>query len=149
MDAGRLDQVVEQVIQDRVELKQGLFSLNDDVKTKAERLKNTGALSTRQVMEALRKGDVPLFTCLVALMTHTRPEKVLELLLNDTTETLAIIAHVMKLNRVDFNGLYLLWRRQAQPHTVLHERDISKAQDTFSAIDAEKAQLVMQHWQAE
>jgi uncharacterized protein (DUF2336 family) len=149
MDAGRLDQVVEKSIKEKIELKEGLFYLTDEVKVKAERMNNTGALNTRQVMEALRKGDVPLFVCLIALMTHTRPEKILELLINDTTNTLAVIAHVMRLNRVDFNGLYLLWRRQAQPHTVLHEHDISHAQTTFGAVNAEKAQTAMQNWQSD
>ncbi len=147
MSALKLDQLMDEAIQQRVNLKSGVFALTDQAKIKAERVQANGAITSRQPMEALRHGDVPLFTCLIALLTQTKPERVLDLLLQDTTETLAVIAHTLRLTRGDFNGLYLLWRRQAESHSVLHEKDIISAQDRFAMVTPHYAREAIAKWQ--
>lgn len=149
IDAIKLDRAMEQSIQQQMDIKTGAVVISDETKIKAERLKDMGGLNVRQTMEALRRGDIPLFVCLIALTTHTQPEKIMELLVRDTTDTLTVIAHVLRLNRSDFNGLYLLWRRQTQPNTVLYEQDITKAQDAFAACNVKDAEKTLQKWQDE
>lgn len=147
IDPTKLDRAMEQSIQQKMGIKTGSVAISDDVKIKAERMKDMGGLNVRQTMEALRRGDIPLFVCLIALTTHTQPEKIMDLLTRDTTDTLTVIAHILRLSRSDFNGLYLLWRRQAQPNTVLFEQDILKAQTTFETTSATDAQKTLQQWQ--
>lgn len=147
IDAIKLDRAMEQSIQHQLDIKTGAVAITDKDKIKAERLKDMGGLSVRQTIEALRRGDIPLFVCLIALTTHTQPEKIMDLLVRDTTETLTVIAHTLRLSRSDFNGLYLLWRRQTQPNTVLYEQDISRAQDTFAMISETDAKRTLRQWQ--
>jgi uncharacterized protein (DUF2336 family) len=150
MDAARLDRAMEDSVQHHTTIKAGHIALHNDARSKAEHLYATGSLTVRHTMETLRKGDVSLFICMVALMTRVNPESVLQALMtDDNNEALAVIAHVLRLNRSDFNGLYLLWRRQTMAQQAIYKQDMERAMVSFSAMTPHHAQDILTHWRAQ
>lgn len=147
VEANKLDGAINDVINQKLELRAGTFVITDDVKKRAEQLKATGGLNIKQAIEVLRKGDVPLFACMVGLTLYVRPETLLHFLLTDTNDTLSMVAHGMRLSRSEFNALFLLWRRHTMPHAVTYGQDIIAAQNAFTTVNTRDVQKIMRDWQ--
>ena len=147
MDAARLDRVMDQALKKQVDAKNGVYEITDEIRVKVERLKASGMLNVRHTMECLRQANIPMFACMSAMIMRVSPESLLKALMEDqNNEALSVVGHQLRLTRTDFNGLYLLWRRQTLPSRVIRGEDMAQAADQFKDMSPEKARGLMEHW---
>ncbi|HEY1095771.1 MAG TPA: DUF2336 domain-containing protein [Alphaproteobacteria bacterium] len=147
MDAHKLDHTMEIVLQDKIDQDAGIFTITNEARAAAERLRATGALNVKNTVESLRKGNVVLFVCMAGLMINSSPESLLRsLVVNAKNEPLAALAHLLRLNATDFNSLYLLWRRHIAQQKMTYAHEVAEAFDCFTGMKRERLHYILNVW---
>jgi hypothetical protein len=112
----------------------------------AETVERAGRLDCALVVEALRRGEVPLFEALLIRLTGLRPVLMRRLLYEPGGEGLAVAVRAVGMTRDEFAELYALTRHARPGHSAAADNDAKRALAFFDRIPEDQAGLVHDYW---
>jgi len=105
-------------------------------------------ITTRQMIDAMQKGDNALFACMTGVYLQANPERILYDIETQPLIALAVICHAVHMNRSDFNHIYLMWRNKVKTKdsNVMSADQLTKALHVFDQLKKEQVQKVVESW---
>lgn len=149
IDADEIDDEIEPVIKELVaESNQDMqatprYSAAEDL---ARSLKDSGHLSSSLILQALRRGEIPLFEAMLARSSDLRLSLVQRLLYEEGGSGLAVIAKSLRLSREEFSTIFLLTRRARTGARAASAAELGRAVTYFDGVSYEQAQKVLNYW---
>lgn len=111
----------------------------------AEAVAEAGRLDCALAVEALRRGEVPLFEALMIRLTGLRPVLMRRLLYEPGGEGLAVAARAVDMTQDEFAELYAL-TRHARILSSAADEDTARVLAFFDRIPEDQAALVHDYW---
>jgi len=148
VDANELDELIEPAL--RAEVKLAEEDENDPAdaaKFLARELKRKGKLSSKIMIQALRRGEIALFETMMSELANLRLTLIRRLLYEDGGEGLAIMSRAMKLTREEFATVFLLSRKTRPGDRAAEANNLAGALGFFDRILPENAIQVTSRWQ--
>ncbi len=103
-------------------------------------------ISTRQIVDAMKKGDKPMFSCLCAMYLKINPQKIMDKLQARPTLALAVISRAINITRAEYNAIFIQWRRQESNSGILKAYEITYAMSIFDQTKVDQAKLEVKKW---
>lgn len=143
--AEKLDKALEYTVAHRKEQKHSVEDISAETLDLSFKMKQQGRITSRQIMDALRKNDVLFFTSLWASLFELKPQRLFEMLKTQPMTTLATLCRAAQMTKADYNTLFLLWRRQGTP-SITNATELGQAMAVFNEMKMEDAQLEIEAW---
>jgi uncharacterized protein (DUF2336 family) len=143
IDKAVLDKAMQYVVSRRVEQKKGVQRISDEMWQIAQKLPK---ISSRQIMDAMQKGDRAFFACLCATYLKIDAEKVLQKLEARPMLALAVLTRAINMTRAEYNSLFLMWRRQDNTGGITNARELAHAMAVFDQMKPEQAKAEAASW---
>ena len=110
MNQKQIDGLLDQAVKQRLAEKEGATDITSGMIDLAQDLKAQNRITSHQLLEALKKDDLPFFTCLWAALLNLPAAFIAEKLEDDFAVHLAVMCKAANITRRDYNLFYLLWR---------------------------------------
>lgn len=107
-----------------------------------QRMRN---ITSRQIVDALHKGDRAMFACLCGVRLHVPPENILLMLDQDLVRGMAALCRAVHLTRADFSKMFLAWRRMDTLAAVTRASDLTSAVAVFDRTNMKHAEEALEH----
>ena len=143
IDKSVLDKAMQYVVSRRVEQKQGIQRVSDEMWQIAQKLPK---ISSRQIMDAMQKGDRAFFACLCATHLKIDAERVLQKLEARPMLALAVLTRAIGMTRAEYNSLFLMWRRQDNTGSITNAGELTHAMAVFDQMKADQAKAEAASW---
>lgn len=148
VDANELDELIEPALQ--AEVKRARANESDPADAAmflAKELKRKGKLSSKMMIQALRRGEIALFETMVGELSQLRLALVRRMLYEDGGEGLAIMSRAMELTREEFATVFLLSRKTRPGAATVDSNGLGGALAFFDRILPDNARQVTSRWQ--
>lgn len=147
IDPQKLKQAMERVILHRMAPKKPRPRITVEAVLKADRMKQEGKISSRQIVEAMKKGDISLYVCLWGALLEIDPDMILAKLEEDVIATMAILAHSARMTRSDYNAMFIQWRRE-KPFSESHleTKALPGVMAIFDKMTCDKSHKIISLW---
>ena len=143
IDKETLDKALTYVVSRRIEQKQDIHRIAPEM---YELVRRMPKVTSRQIMEAMQKGDRAFFACLCGAYLKVDAEKVMQRLETQATVTLATLCRAIGMTRAEYNSLFLMWRRQDTNGGITNARDLANAMSLFDQMKPEQAKAEVASW---
>ncbi len=143
IDPAIIDRAMKQVVERRMEQKEGIHTISAEMMSMVERLPK---ITSRQIMEAMQRGDKALFACMCGAYLKTSPEKVLQRLEFKPMTVLAILCRAISMTRAEYNSLFLMWRRTQGASAVTNAQELAQAMSIYDQMKPDQAKAEVQSW---
>ncbi|HVI91913.1 MAG TPA: DUF2336 domain-containing protein [Dongiaceae bacterium] len=148
VDANELDELIEPALQAEVKLTQeDNVDPSDAAMLLARELHRKGQLTSKIMIQALRRGEVALFEAMIGESAQLRIPLVRRLLYEDGGEGLAIMARSIGLLREEFATIFLLSRKTRPGITTTDPTNLGSSLAFFDKLNPENARQVISRWQ--
>lgn len=148
VDANELDELIEPVLHDEVKhTREDQAGSADAAKQLARELHRKGQLTSKIMIQALRRGEVALFETMLSELSQLRLNLVRRLLYEDGGEGLAIMSRAMDLMREEFATIFLLSRKTRPGATTTDPTNLGTALAFFDRLIPDNARQVTSRWQ--
>lgn len=112
----------------------------------AELLGSAGEITPRLMIQALRQGEVALFTALTAQLTGLRLTLIRRLLFEPGGEGLVVACRAIGFDKATIASIYLLCRRARPSDWAADPRELSRVLSLFDRVQPTAAQAVIARW---
>lgn len=147
IDEKMLNQAMEHIIHRRIAAKRDMPKITQEAVIRAERMKSENNITSRQILEALKKGEVSLFICLWGALLSIDPELLYRKMEEDFVLSLTILAHAARITRSDYNTMFLQWRRlQPMQDPRLDSMELGEVMSKFDQMTLDKARQIIGRW---
>jgi uncharacterized protein (DUF2336 family) len=148
VDANELDELIEPALQAEVKhAREEIADPSDAAMQLAKELHRKGQLTSKMMIQALRRGEVALFEAMMSEFAQIRLALVRRLLYEDGGEGLAIMARSIGLLREEFATIFLLSRKTRPGVTTTDPTSLGSALAFFDKLNPENARQVISRWQ--
>ncbi len=150
IDKKMLDTAMERVMRHRLVPKKENVAITLDARLKAQRMKEENSITSRQILESLKNGDVSLFVCLWGALLMLEPDIILKKLGDDFIQTLSVLAHAARITRTDYNTMFQQWRRlNVFQDNALASIPLNDVMTSFDKMTLEKSRKAIDAWTAQ
>jgi len=143
-----IDVLLDKAVKQRLSERETAQHITPEMVQHAATLKEQNRLTSHQLLEALKKDDLPGFTCLMAALLSLPAEFVAERLDEDFAMNMAVMCKAVNITSRDYNVLFLLWRRKKK-YLTGSIVELSVAMDHFKSLNLTDALKQIQAWQQE
>lgn len=148
VDANELDELIEPALQDEVKhTREDNIDPSDAAMLLARELHRKGQLTSKIIIQALRRGEVALFEAMMSELAQLRIPLVRRLLYEDGGEGLAIMARSIGLLREEFATIFLLSRKTRPGVTTTDPTSLGSSLAFFDKLNPDNARQVISRWQ--
>jgi uncharacterized protein (DUF2336 family) len=112
----------------------------------AELLGAAGEITPRLMIQALRQGEVALFTALMTRLTGLRLTLIRRLLFEPGGEGLVVACRAVGFDKATIASIYLLCRRARPSDWAADPRELSRVLSLFDRVQPTAAQAVIARW---
>ncbi|HWT97964.1 MAG TPA: DUF2336 domain-containing protein [Terriglobales bacterium] len=148
VDANELDELIEPALQAEVKhTQEDTTDPSDAAMLLARELHRKGQLTSKIIIQALRRGEVALFEAMMSELAQLRIPLVRRLLYEGGGEGLAITARSVGLLREEFATIFLLSRKTRPGVTTTDPTSLGSALSFFDKLNPENARQVISRWQ--
>ena len=148
VDANELDELIEPALRAEVKSAQeDETDPSDAAMLLVRELKRKDKLSSKMLIQALRRGEIALYEAMLGELSQLRLPLVRRLLYEDGGEGLAIMARSMDLTREEFATMFLLSRKTRPGAPTTDPSSLGAALAFFDKIIPDNARQVTSRWQ--
>lgn len=148
VDANELDELIEPALQAEVKhAQEDNVDPSDAAMLLARELHRKGQLTSKIIIQALRRGEVALFEAMMSELAQLRIPLVRRLLYEDGGEGLAIMARSVGLLREEFATIFLLSRKTRPGVITTDPTSLGSALAFFDKLNPDNARQVISRWQ--
>lgn len=148
VDANELDELIEPALQDEVKhTREDNVDPSDAAMLLARELHRKGQLTSKIIIQALRRGEVALFEAMMSELAQLRIPLVRRLLYEDGGEGLAIMARSIGLLREEFATIFLLSRKTRPGVNTTDPTSLGSSLAFFDKLNPDNARQVISRWQ--
>ncbi|MGH6933547.1 MAG: DUF2336 domain-containing protein [Dongiaceae bacterium] len=148
VDMITLDDAIEAVAEELVVRigQERSFDRNIPALELAAQLSQSGEITTRAMIQALRQGEIPLFTAMMAQLTGLRLTLIRRLLFEPGGEGLVVACRAIGFEKAAIASIFLLCRRARPSDWAADPRELSRVLSLFDRVQPTAAQAVIARW---
>jgi hypothetical protein len=103
-------------------------------------------MTPQKVVEALRRGDVPLFEGRFAKLAGLRAGQLNRILYGTTGEELAILCRALGMDKLFLASIFLLSHKDQPAESKVGPRDLSRVTAFYDRVTEDSAREVLEQW---
>lgn len=143
IDKETLDKALTYIVSRRVEQKAGIQRITAEMLGLIQKMPK---ITSRQIMEAMQKGDRAFFAALCGVYLKVDGERVLQRLESKPTLAIAVLCRAINMTRAEYNSLFLMWRRQDSTSSITNASELAHAMSVFDQMKPDQARAEIATW---
>lgn len=142
IDKSTLERALKYVVDRRIAQKSGVNRISMEMMGVVSRLPK---ITSRQIVDAMERNDMPMFACLCGVYLKLNPEKVLHRLEVQPVLALSVLCRAVNLTRAEYNSLFLMMKRHSG-QSVVNSNELTHAMAIFDGMKIEQAKAEVATW---
>jgi uncharacterized protein (DUF2336 family) len=126
-DEGDIEMAIERVVDDIASQDKSMFMPSAQTITVAKAAYVKGKLGTQEMIDVLRRGDIPMFVAQFSIFAELTPGMVIDMLSQRYGQGLAIACKGTDIEKADFLTMYFLTQRVRKASRIANKHDSAQA----------------------